>query len=75
MVVQGSEWIKSVEPLYTPKEVGEYFGVQSATVRNWIRDGMLIAITLPSGRLRVRHSEMVKYANERYGDKDSKETV
>lgn len=48
------------ENLLTPAEVAERLQVVVSTVTRWIDDGRLKAITLPSGRKRVRESEVTR---------------
>jgi excisionase family DNA binding protein len=39
--------------LLTPEEVAERLRVSPRSVRRWIADGKLSAVTLPSGRVRI----------------------
>lgn len=52
--------------LYTVSEIAKKFKVTPYTVRQWIKDGLLIAIK-PSGQWRVTHAEFVAFANDKYG--------
>jgi excisionase family DNA binding protein len=46
------------EKLYTTGQVGPMFHVTSETVRDWHRRGLLKAVRLPGGHLRVPQSEI-----------------
>lgn len=48
------------DPFMSPSEVAKALGKHPNTVYNWIRDGLLKAIRLPTGRLVVRRSEVNK---------------
>lgn len=55
------------DKLYTTKDVAEMFAVTSETVRDWIGEGKLPAIRLGSGHLRVKQTDVVAFANHRFG--------
>lgn len=57
-------------PYHTADEVAAIFAVQAATVREWLKQGKMKGIKLPTGGWRVLHSDMVDFANERYGDNE-----
>lgn len=57
-----------------PSDVAKIFGVKPYTIRIWIRDGKLEAEKMRSGRLKIRKSSVVKYAQEQFGDKDASDT-
>lgn len=44
--------------LLTTGEVAKLLSVHRATVRRWVDDGQLAAITLPSGTLRFRREDV-----------------
>jgi excisionase family DNA binding protein len=48
------------DPLLTPSEVGRQLGKSPNTIVNWIRDGLLNAVRMPSGLWAVRKSEVNK---------------
>jgi excisionase family DNA binding protein len=48
----------SIEPLLTPSEVAEMFGVDTATVSRWERAGRLRAVRTLGGHRRFRESEI-----------------
>lgn len=54
-------------PLYTVAQVAKMFGVDQPTVRLWIRQEKLNAVKV-MGRWRVQKSEVVRVANEEYGE-------
>jgi predicted site-specific integrase-resolvase len=53
------------DPLLTTEDVGKMFGVDAATVRDWIRDGKLEGKKL-HGYWRVLTSEATRLAKEMY---------
>jgi excisionase family DNA binding protein len=54
-------------PFYSTLEVSRIFQVNYATVRLWVREGLLPAIVTPgSGRLRFRHDAVLAFA-QRHG--------
>jgi excisionase family DNA binding protein len=63
-----SEQISLDDPLLTVAEVADIFKVSTYTVREWIERGHFKA-TKVGTRWRIPKSEVVRYANERYGDK------
>jgi len=56
-----------MDPLLTPNEVAEMFGVQPRTVREWINTGKLKGVKIPSGRWRVSESVVIELMQELYG--------
>jgi hypothetical protein len=48
------------DPILTPSEVGRQIGKVPQTVLNWIRDGLLPAVKMPTGLWGVRKSEVNK---------------
>ena len=54
-------------PFHTADEVAAIFAVTPATVRIWLKDGTIKGVKLPTGGWRILHTDMVKFANERYG--------
>lgn len=54
------------DPLLSPATVAQIFGVKPYTVTEWINQGKLKGVKV--NRLwRIQRSEMIRYANERYG--------
>jgi excisionase family DNA binding protein len=47
-----------VEPLLTPAEVADLFGVDSVTVTRWARSGRLSAVRTLGGHRRFREREV-----------------
>lgn len=48
------------DELLTLADVGRQIGKTRATISNWVRDGLLEAVRLPSGLPAVRRSEVNK---------------
>ncbi|GAB4327917.1 MAG: response regulator [Calditrichia bacterium] len=46
------------------KQVADYLGVTRQTVTNWIRNGIFKAYRLPTGTLKIRNQEFLKYLQE-----------
>lgn len=46
------------EPLLSPREAADRLQVSETSVRRWVKLGRLKAIRLPSGRRKVRLSEV-----------------
>lgn len=46
------------DPLMTPAEVGEIFGVDPKTVKRWGKAGKITCIRTPTGQQRYRESEV-----------------
>ena len=44
--------------LLTTAEVAELFRVDQSTIRRWVEDGVIAAVTLPMGRKRYRRSDI-----------------
>lgn len=57
----------SSDKLYTPKEAAELFNVKQDTVRNWMQSGKLPYIRLETGRYRIKRSDLLAFANRRFG--------
>lgn len=55
------------EALLTPEQVAEFFQVTPYTVREWLKDGKLPG-TKPTGRWRVKQSDVIEFANQKYGE-------
>lgn len=51
----------------TVKEIATFFAVKEITVREWLRDGKLTG-KKNNDRWRVLKSEVVRYAQELYGE-------
>lgn len=60
------------DPLLSPSTVAKLFDVKAYTVRKWIEEGRLSATKI-GNRWRIKHSEMVRFANTQYGDSSDKE--
>ncbi|QYN17466.1 helix-turn-helix domain-containing protein [Amycolatopsis sp. DSM 110486] len=58
------------DPLLTPAQVAKICGVSHTTVQNWINKGQLAFVPMPSGRKKVRRSDLPKaqYADGRTTD-------
>lgn len=54
-------------PYHTVDQVAGIFAVTPATVREWLKAGTIKGVKLPTGGWRILHSDMVDFANERYG--------
>ena len=60
--------MKTDDPYMTVEQVAEFFQVTPYTVRDWLKNNILSGTKL-NGRLwRVRKSEVVRFANEKYGE-------
>lgn len=46
------------EPVLKPCQVAKLLGVSESTVSRWVRQGLLVAIWLPSGRPVIRESDV-----------------
>jgi excisionase family DNA binding protein len=44
--------------LLTPAEVADRLRVSKRTVRRWVNDGKLQAVTLPSGHVRIEEADL-----------------
>jgi excisionase family DNA binding protein len=44
--------------LLTTSEVAELFRVDQSTIRRWVDEGRIAAVTLPGGRLRYRLTDI-----------------
>lgn len=55
------------QPWYSTREVAALFDVRTATVALWIRQERLPAISGATGRYRVKHDDLVKFAAEYHG--------
>lgn len=62
-----SEQIDLSQRLYSTLEVAKMFGVTEYTVRDWIKEKKFRATKLGK-RWRIPESELVKFANEKYGE-------
>lgn len=51
------------QPLVTAAEVARRAQVHPETVRRWVREGLITAIELPSGRLRFRREDVEALLN------------
>lgn len=56
------------DPFMTTEEIGKIFNVGPATVRDWVKVGKLKGVKLDGRNWRVLRSEMIRFANERYGE-------
>lgn len=56
------------DPLLSTQDVAQIFGVRRKTVEGWIHDGLIQATKIAGRYWRIQHSEMVRFANEKYGD-------
>lgn len=54
------------DPFLTPSQIARMFGVTPYTVRQWIKDNKLASTKL-HGRLKVRRSEVQRYAQKEFG--------
>jgi excisionase family DNA binding protein len=50
-------------PYVTATFVGRLYGVSPETVRRWARDGLVPAVTLPSGQVRFRREDVENLAS------------
>lgn len=50
---------------YTTNQVAEMFDVKSATVRDWIREGLIEAVKPNEGPWRISEVELRRFANRR----------
>lgn len=57
------------DPILQVITIAKIFEVEQRTVREWLKTGRLVGFKTASGRWRIRQSEMVKFANEKYGSK------
>ncbi len=57
------------DPFLTPAQIATMFGVTPYTVRQWIKNEDLTAEKL-HGRLKVRRSEVQRYAQKEFGSDD-----
>jgi excisionase family DNA binding protein len=48
------------EPLLTPREVAEIFGVRTTTIARWAREGRLTPLRTPGGHRRYRWDTVVR---------------
>lgn len=55
------------DPFLSSDKVAEMFDVTGYTARLWLRDGLIRGIKV-NGRWKARRSEVMKFANEKYGD-------
>lgn len=58
---------EALEQYLSTNSVAEMFDVTNETVRNWIQSGKLRAGKL-AGLWRVRKSEVIRFANEHFGE-------
>lgn len=58
----------NIEKHYDTAEVAKKFSVTEYTVREWLRFGVIEGVKI-NGRWKVPHSELVRLATEKYGDK------
>jgi excisionase family DNA binding protein len=58
----------SNDGLLTSAEVADRWGVTSATVTRWARNGNLASVRTPGGRLRFRRSDVEKFLAEHDAD-------
>lgn len=56
------------DPLLSTDDIAKIFGVKRKTVAGWIHEGKLTAVKIAGRYWRVQRSEMVRFANERYGE-------
>lgn len=57
------------DPLLSTKQIAKLFGVTPYTIRKWINDDRMKAVRL-NGQLKVRRSEVNRYAQEMFGDEE-----
>lgn len=57
-------FIDMVDQLYSVAQVAAFFGVSPRTIYSWIDAGYLNAVKLPSGTIRIRRSDLVKFIQE-----------
>lgn len=51
-------------------EVAKIFEVADYTVREWLKDGKIEGSKTPGGQWRIARTEVERFANEIYGEKD-----
>lgn len=56
------------DPLLSTQQIAEMFSVKRKTVEGWIRDGLLKGTKIGGRYWRVPESEMIRFANEKYGE-------
>ncbi|RLE82145.1 MAG: hypothetical protein DRJ52_02670 [Thermoprotei archaeon] len=54
----------NVEKHYSVSKVAEIFSVHPMTVKKWIKEGKIRAITTPGGRYRIPESEIRRLMGE-----------
>lgn len=52
------------DPWLTTSQAADLLGVATATVARYVRQGLLPALRLPTGRLRIRRSEVERLLRE-----------
>lgn len=52
------------DPLLTPREVAELFGVRTTTITRWAPEGTLTALRTPGGHRRYRRQELQRPLDE-----------
>lgn len=56
------------DPLLTCQQVADIFSVRERTIRDWINEGKIRGVKLGGRHWRIPKSEMIRFANEKYGD-------
>lgn len=60
--------LTEVERLFTLSEVAYMLGVSYWTVYNWVREGRLKGVKVPTGRWRVPRSALEEFFREVFGE-------
>lgn len=61
--------MNDLDPMLKVSEVAAMFGVESATVREWLKEGTLHGIKIGKGHYwRIPKSAAVALATQRYGE-------
>lgn len=55
------------DPFLSSDKIAELFDVTGYTARGWLREGLIKGIKV-NGRWKARKSEVMKFANEKYGE-------
>lgn len=59
---------QQADPLMKVREVADLFDVTPATVREWLKLGIIKGVKIGQGHYwRIRRSEVTRLANSRYG--------
>ncbi len=58
--------------MLTPKEASKLLGISRRTLRDWVRKGIIRAVYLPTGRIRIPESEIQRIIEEGGREDDNK---